>query len=98
MSIATAHPTLLLQTKIVTPSVFFSTQATAHLLHKQLTQLEIAPGRGVWQWLMSTATANPTLLLQTLVVATLVFFSTQATVRLLHKQLTQLGIAPTRQV
>src|ERR1700733_13305900 len=76
---------------IVTTSVFSSTEATARLMHKQLTQL--APVRKLWQWLMSIATENLTLLSQTMGVTPSVFSSTQATARLLHKQLIQQGPA-----
>jgi hypothetical protein len=51
--------------------VFFSTQVTAHLVHKQLTQLALT--HTVWPWSMSIATANPTLLSLTLIVTTSVF-------------------------
>jgi hypothetical protein len=41
---------LSLQTRVVTPLVFFSTKVTAHLVHKQITQLALY--RTMWPWSM----------------------------------------------
>ena len=64
MSMVTTDPTLLSQTMVRTPSVFFSTQATAPLRIKRLIPLALT--HTLWQQPMSMATTDPTLLSQTM--------------------------------